>query len=155
MSAIGDGLGRVLNVVYTSSGLNIPLTRATCVTFVCVDAGSGDQTATITETDSRGVLGEQAIGAGKAGGTAGLVFRPFNGPDVGGTWTANAEHAAGVITNGGGATNDTLVFTVKAEQLTPGYDQVQVTVNEGTCVAIIHDLLVQRKPSNLTSSLVA
>jgi hypothetical protein len=48
------------------------------------------------------------------------------------------------------------VFTVRASQLSDGYDQVQVTVDaSGTCTAIVHDLAVMRKPANLKSNIVA
>jgi hypothetical protein len=47
------------------------------------------------------------------------------------------------------------VVTVRAEQLADGYDMVEANVSAGTVVAIVHDLLVQRKPSNLKSNIVA
>lgn len=144
--ASSAGLGRVFNVVPTASGLNISMKNAVAVSFVCVDAGVGDQVATITQTDSKGVLSEIAIASG-------TKYYPYVGPDTGGTWTALAEPAANVITSTGGATNDTLVFTVQAQDLSDGYDGVQVTVDGGTCVAIIHDMLSQRKPSNLPTNI--
>lgn len=143
------GLGRVFNVVPTASGVTIPLTRASAVSFVCVDAGSGDQVATITQVDSTGVLSEIALDCD---------IYPHVGPDVGGTWTAAAEQDDTFDMNGtspGTATLDTLVFTITGSQLADGYNGVQVTVDAGTCVAIIHDLTVQRKPANLKSSIVA
>lgn len=141
------GLGRVLNVVPTASGVGIKLTNAVAVTFVCVDAGVGDQVATITQRDSSGALSEIAM-------PSGTLYHPYVGPDTGGTWTAHAEPATNVLTSTGGATNDTIVFTVRADTLSDGYDTVEVTVDGGTCVAIIHDLLSQRKPSNLPSSIL-
>lgn len=143
------GLGSVLNVIPTASGVDIPLTQAGAVTFVCVDAGSGDQTVTLTQTDSTGVNSEIDLDE------ADNVYA-HNGPDTGGTWTVQSVTAdQNVVTNTGGATNDTLVFTVRASQLADGYDRVQATANSGTCVAIVHDLHVMRKPSNLKSNLTA
>ena len=87
---------------------------------------------------------------------ANLGSRVHAGPGVGGGWVEKDDgsdaNAFNLTTD---ATNDTLVITVRAEQLADGYDQVQCTASAGTCVAIIHDLLVQRKPENLRSSLVA
>jgi hypothetical protein len=57
MSAVGDGLGRVFNVIHQSSGLDVPLTGAGAVSFVSfLDAGT--QTLTFTQTDSTGVNSE-------------------------------------------------------------------------------------------------
>ncbi len=56
---------------------------------------------------------------------------------------------------GADATNDAMAITVHASQLSDGYDQVQVEVDGGILVAIIHDLTVQRAPANLASNLVA
>jgi hypothetical protein len=56
---------------------------------------------------------------------------------------------------GDDTTNDAMVFVVRGDQLTDGYDGVQVTVDGGICVAIVHDLVIQRKPSNLASNIVA
>lgn len=146
------GLGAVLNVIPTASGVSVPLTQAGAVTFVCVDAGSGDQVATITQTDSTGTNSEIDLDRARA--------YAFHGPDTGGTWTFEPEIGTeavpiNTVTNTGGATNDTLVFTVLAESLADGYDSVQVTVDAGTCVAVIHDLHVMRRPSNLKSNIVA
>ena len=149
-----DGLGRVFNVIATASGVSIPLTKGTAVSFVHIQAGTGTATLTTTQTDSNGVLSPADLNVGTGNDPANLGSRYFVGPDVGGTWTAKAATSAKVFTLGG-ATNDTGVVTVRAEQLADGYDSVVGTASAGTLVAIVHDLLVQRRPSNLQSSLVA
>ena len=157
--ASGDGLGRVFNVIKTASGLNIPLTKAGAVSFVFGDAGTGAAIATVTQTDSTGVNSEADLNIFTVSGTVGSngESRVYQGPDVGGTWTeanaAGAVFADNTFDLSDETTNDTGVFTVRAEQLSDGYDQVQVTVDTGLCLAIIHDLHVQRKPENLQSSL--
>ena len=151
----GEGLGRVLNVVYSASGLDIPLTRASAVTFVSfLDAGT--QALTFTQTDSRAVNSEADLEIFTFGGVTAPAgpSRIHAGPGVGGTWVLKAATADSVYTNAD-ATNDCVAITVRAEQLSDGYDQVQCTAATGTCVAILHDLRVQRKPANLRSSLVA
>lgn len=140
------GLGRVLNVVAAASGVHIPLDGAAAVTYVCADAGSGDQVATIKESIDGG--SEQALD---------VDIHPYVGPDVGGTWTAAAEQDDTFDMNGtspGSATNDTLVFTIHGSQLSDGFNCVEVAVDAGTCIAILHDLVVQRDPANLKSSVV-
>jgi hypothetical protein len=148
-----SGLGRVLNVVYTASGVSIPLTAGTAVTFVHAQPGTG--TATLTFTQTIGGASSQALNIGtQAAGAANLGSSWNVGPDTGGTWTATAATSANVFTLGG-ATNDSGVVTVRAEQLADGYDSAVATASAGTVTAIIHDLLVQRKPANLKSNIVA
>lgn len=142
------GLGRVFNVIFTSSGVAIPLTRATAVTFVHAQPGTGTATLTLTQVDSTGVLGEVAVP------TAPNDDGYYVGPDTGGVWTFKARTSGNVYTLGG-ASDDTGTITVHGALLTQGYDSVKATASAGSCVAIIHDLLVQRKPSNLRSSLLA
>lgn len=156
--ASGDGLGRVVNVIKTASGLDIPLTKAGAVTFVFGDAGTGAAIATVTQTDSTGVNSEADLNIFTVAGVVGSngESRAYVGPDVGGTWLENgaADFTDNTFDLSDETTNDTGVFTVRAEQLSDGYDRVQVTVDTGLCFAIIHDLHVQRKPTNLQSSLV-
>lgn len=136
------GLGRVFNVIHEASGVHIPLKQGTAVSFVTFVA-AGNQVATVKESING--ASEQALD---------VDVYPHKGPGVGGTWTAMAEQDD-TIDLGGDATNDCMVFTVRADQLSvnSGYNCVEVTVSTGTCVAIIHDLTVQRKPANLASSL--
>lgn len=154
-----EGLGAVFNVIKTASGLNIPLTRAGAVTFVFGDAGTGAAIATVTQTDSNAVNSEIDLNVFTVAGVAGSngVSRAFVGPDVGGTWTqdGDAVFADNTFDLSDETTNDTGVFTVRATQLSDGYDQVQVTVDTGLCFAIVHDLTVMRDPANLQSSLTA
>lgn len=152
MAARGEGLGRVFNVVHQASGLDIPLTKASAVSFVSfLDAGT--QTLTFTQTDSSGVLSEIDLNIFSQD-PANLGSRVHAGPGVGGTWVEKDDgsdpNAFDLTTD---ATNDTLVITVRAEQLSDGYDRVQCTASAGTCIAILHDLVVQRAPQNLQSSL--
>jgi hypothetical protein len=148
----GTALGRVLNVVHEASGLDIPLTKASAVTFVSfLDAGT--HTLDFTQTDSTGVNSEIDLPVFSQS-PANLGSKIHAGPGVGGTWTDVTSSAVDANTaDGATGTNDTYVVTIRAEQLTDGYDRVQCTASAGTCIAIIHDLLVQRKPGNLQSSL--
>lgn len=153
-----SGLGRVLNVVAAASGVSIPLTRATAVTYVHIQGGTGTATLTMTQKDSNAVLSEIDLNVGtddfSTAAGPGRKSDYYVGPDSGGTWTLTAATSAKVFTLGG-ATNDTGVVTVRAEQLAAGYDSVVGTASAGTLIAIVHDLLVQRKPSNLRSNIVA
>lgn len=153
--AHGEGLGRVFNVIYSASGLDVPLTKAGAVTFLSfLDAGT--QALTFTQTDSTGVNSEADLNIFSVSGAAVTngPSRIHAGPNAGGGWVAKTSADGNVYDNTTDATNDTVAITVRAEQLSDGYDRVQCTAATGTCVAIIHELDVQRKPANLQSSLV-
>lgn len=154
MASRGEGLGRVFNVIHQASGLDVPLTKASAVSFVSfLDAGT--QTLTFTQTDSTGVNSEIDLNIFSQS-PENLGSRVHAGPGVGGTWVEKDDgsdaNAFNLTTD---ATNDTVVITVRAEQLSDGYDRVQCTADSGTCIAIIHDLVVSRAPGNLQSSLTA
>ncbi len=158
MSAVGTGLGRTFNVIKTASGINIPLVNYEAVSFVFGDAGTGAAIATVTQTDSTGVNSEIDLNIFTVAGVVGSngESRAAVGPDTGGTWLEDgaAVFADNTFDLSDETTNDTGVFTVRADQLSDGYDQVQVTVDTGLCFAILHDLKVQRDFVNLKSSLV-
>lgn len=134
------GLGRVFNVVPEASGVHIPLKQGTAVSYVTFVA-AGNNTATIKESIQG--ASEQALDCD--------VY-PHKAPGIGGTWTAMAEQDD-TLTNAD-ATNDAMCFTVGADQLSAGFDCVEVTVDSGTCIAIIHDLTVRRAPANLARNVV-
>ena len=81
--------------------------------------------------------------------------RVYAGPATGGSWTEVTSSSSNNDVDGSDSTNDTLVVTIRAEQLADGYDTVEATSATGTVTAILHDLTVQRKPSNLRSVVVA
>lgn len=136
------GLGRVFNVIPAASGVHVPLTKGKAVSFVTFE-DDGSTIATIKE--SQGGSSEQALD---------VDVSPHKAPGIGGTWTAMAEQDD-TLDLGDDTTNDAMCFTVAAEQLSDGFDSVEVTVDGGICIAIIHDLVVQRTPANLASNIVA
>lgn len=135
------GLGRVFNVVPAASGVHIPLKQGTAVSFVTFE-DDGTTIATIKESIQG--ASEQALDCD--------VY-PHKAPGVGGTWTAMAEQDD-TLALGGDTTNDCMVFTVGADQLSAGFDCVEVTVDGGILIAIIHDLTVRRAPANLARNVV-
>lgn len=141
------GLGTVFNVIHEASGLDIPLSNAGAVSFVSFLA-AGTQTLTVTQTDSTGVNSEIDIDAADK-------FYAHKAPGVGGTFVALSPAAGQNQVVNNDATRDMVVITVRASQLSDGYDRVQCTADSGTCIAFIHDLHVMRKPANLKSNLVA
>jgi hypothetical protein len=133
-------LGRVGNVVPVASGVHIPLTDAGAVTWACfLDAG----TQSITLKESIDGASEQNLA---------VIDRLYKGPGVGGTWTLVTQTAAATFDLTTDATNDCFVFTVGAEQLSAGFNCLEVTQSSGTCVAITHDLKRQRDAAALATS---
>ncbi len=133
------GLGRVFNVVPAASGVHIPLRDAAAVSFVTYE-DDGSTIATIKESIDG--ASEQALDCD--------VY-PHKAPGLGRTWTAMAEQDD-TLDLGDDTTNDAMCFTITADQLSDGFNCVEVTVDGGILVAIIHDLLVQRKPANLRTN---
>lgn len=138
-----EGLGRLFNVVHEASGVHIPLTNARGVTFISFLA-AGTQSFTLKESIDG--ASEQNLA---------VVDKLYKAPGVGGTWTKVTQTAAATYDHSTDATNDMIAWYVGADQLSDGYNCVEVTAGSGTCVAIIHDLNVQRKPENLASSVDA
>jgi hypothetical protein len=133
-------LGRVGNVVVAATGVHIPLTDCNAVTWACfLDAG----TQSITLKESIDGASEQNLA---------VIDRLYKGPGIGGTWTLVTQTAAATFDLTTDATNDCFVFTVGAEQLSAGFNCLEVTQSSGTCVAITHDLKVQRDAAALVTS---
>lgn len=137
------GLGRVFNVVAAASGVHIPLTYATAVSFVSyLDAG----TQTVTLRESIDGASEQLLAT---------IDEIDKCPGIGGTWTSVAVSPAASSYNlTTDATNDSFVFTVSGPQLSDGFNCVEATAGTGILIAVIHDLVVQRTPANLAKSVV-
>jgi len=138
-----EGLGRIINIVHQANGVHIPLTNAQAVTF-SVFEDDGSQIITLKESIDGASEQDLAV-----------IDRLHKGPGVGGTWTLVTQAAAATFDLADDTTNDTVVFTVGAEQLSAGFNCVEVSNDAGTgVVAIIHELKEQRAPANLPSSVV-
>lgn len=137
--ASGDGLGRVLNIIPTASGVEVNMRDAGAVTFVCV----GADTYTLAESVGAGGTPQDlaAITRYHANANADGSTAWTRVPATGQTDPAvdNIVVAAGIV-----------AFTVRAEQLTDGYTHLDVTAAAtGLVYAIVHDLHVQRSAENL------
>lgn len=137
-----EGLGRVFNVVPAASGVHIPLTNATAVSFVTYE---DDGSTIITIKESISGASEQNLA---------VIDLVHKAPGVGGTWTKVTQAAAATYDLSDDTTNDATVITVNAESLSAGFNCVEATVDGGICVAIIHDLAHPRTPANLPRNVV-
>ena len=129
-----------------ASGIHFSLKNAGGITFASYENG-GAQTITIKESQ-----------AGANETPLAVVTDLFNSDGVGSVITRDTDDANGALGTGDAAIvkkddvgEDQAVFYIGADQLSDGFDSVEVTVNAGTLTAIIHDLLVQRAPENLSA----
>lgn len=137
-----EGLGRLFNVVHEATGVHIPMDAASGVTFINFLA-AGTQSITLKESI-----------AGASEQNLAVIERLYKAPGIGGTWTLVTQSAAATYDHSTDATNDMIAIYVGANELSAGYDSLEMTSGTGTCVAILHDLVIQRDPANLKSSVV-
>lgn len=129
------GLGRVFNVIPIAAGAAFKLRGASAVTFVC----TGNDTFTVTASGSFG---------GSYTSPGNIITRKQTCTATNGTaaWVESTQAASNAVTIASGA----VVFSVLTSQLADPNDYVKVSVGaSGLVTAILHDLVVARKPSNL------
>lgn len=141
-------LGRGGNVIPVASGKHISLKNASGVTFVLYEDAGAQATAF---KESIGGASEAALG---------VVNDYYAGDGVGGVWTHETADASAALDDNSTFTKkdttafDCAVIYIGADQLSAGFDSVEATVDGGQCIAIVHDLKVQRAPQNLPASAV-
>jgi len=135
------------NIVPVATGVHISLKNADGVTYMCYENG-GAQNIDIKE--SIGGASEVLLST---------VTEIYASSGVGGAWTRETTDANGALGDGDGAivkkdttAFDCAVFYIGADELSAGFDSVEVEINgAGLCVAIIHNLTIQRQPENLAA----
>lgn len=138
-------LGRMFNIVGTASGVGISLIDCSAITFY----GTNDGTYTVTLATSFAGSYTQPTG-----------FNPFtyawtnsdNGAGTG-KWVKTSQSASNAVVT---ASDIAVAFTLFVSQVPDTYKYVMCTktaTNDGnpSCMAIVHDLLVQRAPANLVA----
>lgn len=140
-----DGLGRVFNVVPAAQGLYINMVDCSAVTYVCTSANS-DTFAFGESKDSAG--GTTQLLADGANGS--YPKRYYEASDTDGS-VAWVKHSLADDTTGAITTGHCIVVTLYTSMLDDGYKYVYVTPSStGSAIAILHDLVVQRTPANLS-----
>lgn len=141
------GLGKAFNVIPVATGVHISLKNASGVTFVFYEDG-GAQNAVF----------KQSIG-GASEATLSVVNELWASSGVAGAvWTNETTDASAALSNNSTVVKkDTTLFDcmaiyIGADELDDGYDSVECTIDgAGLCIAIVHDLTVQRAPENLAT----
>lgn len=137
-----DGLGRVFNLTPTADAAWVSLRDASAVTFIGI--GGNNETYTLSEAKSGAGASSQVLGT--------LDHYHYNTGAVGATaWVrSNSPTSTSVITTT--TANPVFAVTVHESELDDGFNYVSMASSStGLVVAILHDLKVQRKPSNLAA----
>ena len=145
------GLGNDFMVVPLATGKHISLKDASGITFVCYEDGGAQNIG----------IKESIAGASEA--VLSVVTEIYASDGVGSVWTRETTDANGALGTGDGAivkkdttAFDCAAFYIGAEQLSAGFDSVEVTIDgAGLCIAIVHGLKARRAPQNLPVVVVA
>ncbi|HET6286345.1 MAG TPA: hypothetical protein VFG15_06305 [Amycolatopsis sp.] len=130
-----EALGRDFNVAPIAAGVGINLKDCSAVTFIC----TGADTFTITCADSLG---------GSYASPGNILTRKVTNTATNGTtaWAEASQAASNAVTIASGV----VAIHVDAKALPDDKTHVKCSAGAaGLVQAITHDLVVQRKPSNL------
>lgn len=141
--AIG-ALGRLINPQYLMDNRYVSLRDAASVGFLCYLTGAAGDTYTVTEAKDAAGTGAQVLAT-----VTDYWTNTGNGSDA---WTRHTQAAASTVVTAAAATENCAYFEVHGVELSDGFDYVKVaSTGAGIVIAILHDLTVQRKPSNLAA----
>lgn len=132
-------LGRVFDVVPIASGKYISMKNASGVTFVC----TGADTFTVREAQSAAGLNVQNIPS--------VITQYYQQAGTDGTngWTVQTQAGAAAVIQAGAYTT---VIEVFGSMMDDGFPYVYChAASAGLVTAVLHDLTVQRYPSNLAT----
>lgn len=139
------GLGRAFNLIPLATGVHISLRNATGVTFLCYE-DAGAQNAVFLESIAG--ASEQALT------TVNEIYSCSGVAD--GVWTRDSEDAGGDMDDNSTVVKkdttpfDCMAIYIGADELSAGFDSIECTIDgAGLCIAIVHDMTVQRQPENL------
>ncbi|MES2209447.1 MAG: hypothetical protein V4515_04590 [Chloroflexota bacterium] len=127
-----------------ASGVHFKLNSAEAITFV------------IYEVSGSTVIGMKESIAGASEQNLLLSRRiTSNGVGTAQLWTERTQTASATITKNDTTAENCTLVTVTAPQLSAGFDCVECTVDGAAlCIAIIHDLSVDRSPALLAAPAV-
>lgn len=130
-----EGLGRVFNVVPIAAGVEIDLTEASAVAFVC----TGNDTFTVTAANTFG---------GSYTSPGSIITNKYTNTSTAGAarWVRATQAASNAVTQSSGTT----VFHVNGSSLADGQTHVKCSAGgSGLVTAIVYDLTSKRGPANL------
>ena len=138
-------LGRTFNVLPVATGVHISLKNASGVSFLCYENGGAQS---IAFKESKAGASEIALA------TVNELYASIGVTAA--VWTRETSDASADLSDNSTVTKkDTELFDcaliyIGADELSAGFDSVECTIDgAGICIAIVHDLTVQRQPENL------
>jgi hypothetical protein len=138
-----EALGRLINVAPKADGVYISLKATEGITFVGYLASTGDTYTLVEAKDAAGTGAQNLVKITRFHTSTG------DGSDA---WVLTTQAAAATAVATSAASQSAIVFEVDGTSLSDTYKYVKVTsTGAGTVAAIQHDLMVQRKPANLTA----
>jgi hypothetical protein len=136
--------------VPAASGVPLCLRYWRAVTFVTYE----DDGSTITTLTQHPVASDKTADTGSEADLA-VITRVHKYPGVGGTMTLVTQTAANTYDLADDTTNDATRITVRADQLSDGYEFIEATVDGGICIARLHDPRYKLPLADVPSPLVA
>ncbi len=135
-----EGLGRVFDIISPLSDTTyVDMSKCAAVTFHCYLA-AGD-TYTLSEATSAAGAGAQVLTT---------ITRFHQQATPGAAWALVTQAAASTMVTT--SDFDVCVLTISAAELSDGFTFLKLpSTSTGVVTAILHDLLVQRKPANLAA----
>ena len=131
MAIAQEWLGDQGTLIMSASGVPIPLRDYGAVTFGTFE-DDGSTILTLTQHTTN------AAGSPDVESNLAVITRVHKGPGVGGGWQLVTQAAANTYDLSDDTTNDAVLLTVRADQLSDNNDWVELTVDGGICVAILH-----------------
>jgi hypothetical protein len=132
-----EGLGRVVDVIPIAAGAGFKFRGASACLFVC----TGNDTFTLTVASTFG---------GSYATPGNVISHYYQRADTNGThaWTRQTQGASNAVTQSNAGY--TTAFEVLTSMIADPNAYLKVSVGAaGLVTAILHDLVVQRKPANL------
>jgi hypothetical protein len=132
-----EGLGRLVDVIPIAAGAGFKFRGASACTFVC----TGNDTFTLTVASTFG---------GSYASPGNVINHFYQRADTNGThaWTKQTQSASNAVVQSNAGY--TTVFEVLTSMIADPSAYLKVSVGgSGLVMAILHDLVVQRKPANL------
>lgn len=138
-----QGLGKDFLVIPVATGKHVSLKNASGVTFICYEDG-GAQICTLKESIAG--ASEQALT---------IIDEYWSSNGIGGVWAHNTYTLSDHLDKPDTTPFDCAAIYVSADELSDGFDSVEMTIDgAGICIAIVHGLLQQRIPANLPATAV-
>lgn len=140
-----NGLGRVFDVVYAASGVAISIENASAVTFVVPSTGASSIAVVGSKTFAGASLNwTTANGFGQP-----ATWYQATAQDGSVHWTSNASVWSTNTLPLAATTGYVSCVSFLTSQFALGYAYIKATATNGSVVAFVHDLTIQRKPANL------